>query len=181
MTAEAMSQGVEPAANRDATERLMKAMREHDYTTIADVLAPDVVINSPITGTFHFRGRENAMAVLKIVSDSLTDLEHYELVGSDDVWAQRFRARARGRELEGIDLLRYDDTGRLREMTVFVRPLPGLAAFAAAVGPPVGRRCGRLTAIILQLLIEPLKAMTHYGDKLVGWLLRDTWGAGGRG
>jgi len=77
--------------------------------------------------------------------------------------------------------MRFDDTAHLRELTVFVRPLPALAAFAAALAPAVGRRRGRLTSVVLRMLIEPLAAMTKYGDRLVGWLLRETWGVGGSG
>lgn len=169
------------AANRLAAQRLMKAMRERDYLTVADALAPDVVISSPITASFQFRGSTDAVAVLKIVAEALEDLEHHDLVGAGDVWTQRFRARVRGRVLEGIEQMRFDDTAHLRELTVFVRPLPALAAFAAALAPAVGRRRGRLTSVVLRMLIEPLAAMTKYGDRLVGWLLRETWGVGGSG
>jgi len=178
-TAETTPTRIDGAANRSATERLMQAMRERDYATIADTLAAEVVVHSPITGSFQFHGRPNAVAVLKIVRGAMQELEHYELVGAQDVWSQRFRARVRGRALEGVDLLRFDATGHVCELTVFVRPLPGLTAFAAALAPAIGRRRGPVTAIVLRLLIKPLAAMTGQGDRLVGWLLRDTWGAGG--
>jgi hypothetical protein len=73
-------------ANRASAARFMKAMRERDYDAIADVLAPDVVINSPITDSFDFHGREDAVALLKIVCAAMEDLEHHELLGADDVW-----------------------------------------------------------------------------------------------
>jgi hypothetical protein len=165
-------------ANRAAVARLMGAMRERDYATIADVLAADAVIRSPITDSFQFRGRDDALAVLTIVAEAMEGIEHHELVGAGDVWSQRFTVRVRGRSLEGMDLLRFDGEGRVRELTVFIRPLPGLAVFAAALAPGVGRRAGRLATIVLRLLIEPLSAMTRHGDRLIGWLLRGTWGSG---
>ena len=111
---------------------------------------------------------------------AMRDLEHFELLGSEDVWTQRFRVTVGGRLLEGVDLLRYDDGGNLREMTVFVRPLPGLTAFAAAIAPSVGRRRGRLASLALRILLGPLALMTRHGDRFGTWLLRRTWGAGGR-
>jgi hypothetical protein len=177
-TAETTPHRIDPAANRAAAERLMKAMREQDYGAIAEVLAVDVVIESPITATFRFSGREDAVAVLKIVRARMEDLEHHELVGAEDVWIQRFGVRVRGRILDGVDVLRFDEAGRVRSMTVFIRPLPGLAAFAAAVAPAVGLHRGRLTSIALRLLIAPLAAITHHGDRLAAWLLRDSWGIG---
>jgi SnoaL-like domain len=178
-TAETLPERADAAANRAATVRLTEAMRERDYATIADLLAPDVVIHSPITDSFQFRGRDDALAVLKIVSEAMDGLEHHELAGDEDVWTQRFSARVRGRPLDGMDLLRFDAAGRICELTVFIRPLPGLTAFAAGVAPGVGRRRGLLAVIVLRLLIDPLAVMTRYGDRLVGWLLRDTWGSGG--
>jgi hypothetical protein len=174
-TAETMPERNDQATNRAAAQRLMKGMRERDYETIADSLAPDVVINSPITDSFRFHGRDNAVALLRIVREAMNDLEHYELLGAEDVWTHRLRFRVRGRLLEGMDLMRFDETGHVRELTIFIRPLPGLAVLAAALAPGVGRRRGRLTSIALRLLIEPLAAVTRHGDRLVGWLLRGVW------
>ncbi|HWF73656.1 MAG TPA: nuclear transport factor 2 family protein [Solirubrobacteraceae bacterium] len=177
-TAETVPQRTEPTDNGATAQRFMRAMRERDYGTMADALAPDVVIHSPITESFQFRGRGDALAVLKIVAEAMGEIEHHELVGAGEVWTQRFTVRVRGRRLEGMDFIRFDGEGRLAELTVFMRPLPGLAAFAAGVAPRVGRRRGLLTMIALRLLIEPLALITRQGDRLVGWLLRDTWGRG---
>lgn len=176
---------IDPVANRATAQRLMRAMRERDHTTIEELLAADVVLNSPITDSFYFHGRDNVVALLKIVGEVMEDLEHLELLGAEDVWTQHLRFRVRGRILDAMDLMRFDETGHVRELTVFIRPLPGLTLFAAALVPAVGRRRGRLTSVVLRLLIEPLAAMTRHGDRLVGSLLRGTWGsqvgtAGGR-
>jgi hypothetical protein len=162
--------------NRAAAQRFMKAMREEDYDTIADILSPDFVINSPITAAFSFRGREDAMTLFRIVRAEMEDLKHHELLGADDSWTQRFEVRVRGRLLEGVDVLRFDAGGRLAAMTVFVRPLCGLTAFAAAVAPSVGRHRGRLAQLALRLLMAPLAAMTCHGDRFAAWLLRGSWG-----
>lgn len=179
-TAETSRDQLTTAANRGAAERLMRAMRERDFAGIADVLAPDVVFKSPITAGFEFHGCDDALALLRIVRETMHDLEHQDLIGAGDVWTQLFRVRVRGRLIEGIDLLRFDAAGNVREMTVFMRPLPSLAAFTAAVGPPVGRRRGPITAIVLRLLTGPLGGITRHGDRLVAWLLHGTWGSGAR-
>ncbi|MDQ2631068.1 MAG: nuclear transport factor 2 family protein, partial [Actinomycetota bacterium] len=41
----------------------------------------------------------------------------------------RFKATVGERELEGIDFLELDDDGRVRELTVFMRPFSALNAF----------------------------------------------------
>jgi hypothetical protein len=164
------------AANRATAQRLMKAMRDQDYETMAELFAEDVVLDSPITASFQFRGRADTVAVLKIVRATMENLQHQELLGAEDVWSQRFGVRVRGRLLDGMDVLRFDESGHVSAFTVFIRPLPGLAAFAAAVAPAVGRRRGRLASIVLALMLGPLGAITRSGDRLAAWLLRGSWG-----
>lgn len=51
-----------------------------------------------------------------------------------DVATLIFTARVDDRELDGLDLLRFDDQGKVSELTVMVRPLSGLNALAEAMG-----------------------------------------------
>jgi len=44
-----------------------------------------------------------------------------------------FTAAVGGRELEGIDLLRFDTAGSVRELAVYIRPLSGVRALAEAI------------------------------------------------
>jgi hypothetical protein len=48
-----------------------------------------------------------------------------------------FAARVGSKEIQGIDLLRFDDSGRIRDFTVLVRPLSATIALAEAMGPKV--------------------------------------------
>jgi hypothetical protein len=122
--------------NEAAAHRLSETMRERDFEGMAEVLAPDVVLNSPIT--------EN-------------------------------RSSVRGREVQANVLLRVGDEGAIREMTIFFRPLPGLATLAAALAGPVARRRGRVLSVVLGLLARPMAAQTRYGDALAGRVLGPAW------
>ena len=44
------------------------------------------------------------------------------------------KARVGDRELDGLDLLRFDDQGKVAELVVMVRPMSGLNALAEAMG-----------------------------------------------
>jgi hypothetical protein len=44
-----------------------------------------------------------------------------------------FEARVGDRELQGVDILRFDSDGRVREMIVMVRPMSGMHALAEAM------------------------------------------------
>jgi hypothetical protein len=53
-----------------------------------------------------------------------------------------FAARVDGKELQGIDLLRFDGEGKIRDFTVLVRPLSATIALAEAMGPKVAHLKG---------------------------------------
>ena len=44
-----------------------------------------------------------------------------------------FRAVVNGKQIHGIDLLQFDETGRIKEFTVMVRPLSAVQALSEAV------------------------------------------------
>jgi hypothetical protein len=44
-----------------------------------------------------------------------------------------FAARVGDRQVDGLDLLRFDPDGRVRELMVMVRPMSGLNALAEAM------------------------------------------------
>ena len=45
-----------------------------------------------------------------------------------------FSARVGDKQLKGIDLVRFDEDGKIVEFEVMVRPLSGLQALGAAMG-----------------------------------------------
>lgn len=45
-----------------------------------------------------------------------------------------FKATVDGRELDGLDLLRFDGDGLIEELMVMVRPMSALHALAEAMG-----------------------------------------------
>lgn len=100
------------------------------------LMAPGVKFSSPVAFR-PFVGRE-AVAELFWNLFAVFDVFAYidELDG-DDTHALVFTASVGGRELQGLDHLRFDDDGLVSEFTVMIRPLSGLAAIAEAMGPRV--------------------------------------------
>lgn len=101
-----------------------------------DCLADDVVFHSPVTFK-PFNGRDEVGAVLRAVIETFEDFGYTDEVDSDGLHALVFRARVGDKSVEGIDLLRYDDAGRIADFTVMLRPLSGVIAMAEAMGPKV--------------------------------------------
>jgi hypothetical protein len=62
------------------------------------------------------------------------ELEYLWQVREGDREVLCFRTLVDGREVEGVDLLRYDDDGLVAELVVMMRPLSGLTAVRDAMG-----------------------------------------------
>lgn len=118
--------------------RFREAVERGDIDAVGALLAPDVVFHSP--ATFHpFVGRETVAALLSIVGQTVEDFRYTDELQADGAHALTFRASVAGRELEGIDLLRFDADGLIADFTVMVRPLSGLIPFAQAMGEKVAQ------------------------------------------
>ncbi|HEY4894722.1 MAG TPA: nuclear transport factor 2 family protein [Solirubrobacteraceae bacterium] len=109
------------------------AVESWDIDAISALLAPDIVFHSPVT--FHpFLGRETVTRLLTLVADTFEDFRYTDELETDGAHALIFRASVAGKELEGIDLLRFGPDGLIADFTVMIRPLSGLIPFAQAMG-----------------------------------------------
>ena len=108
------------------------AVQRGDVEAAAQLLAPDVVFHSPVT--FHpFVGRDTVSGLLALVAQTFEDFRYTDELEADGAHALIFRASVAGRELEGIDLLRFDADGLISDFSVMLRPLSALRPFAEAM------------------------------------------------
>lgn len=113
-----------------------KAVESRDLDAIVAHFTEDAVLHSPVT--FHpFEGREAIRTLLGILLEVFGDFHYTDELASGDgaTHALVFRARVGEREVEGLDLLRFDGAGRIRDLTVMVRPRSALEALLGEVGP----------------------------------------------
>jgi limonene-1,2-epoxide hydrolase len=114
--------------------RFRDAIEAGDLDAAIACLAPGVVLHSPVTFK-PFEGREAVTALFRIL---FATFEDFRYVGSyraaDGSEVLHFRTRVGDRDVEGIDMLRYDDAGLIDDFTVFVRPLSAVTALRDAVG-----------------------------------------------
>jgi hypothetical protein len=109
------------------------AVERWDIEAISGLLAEDVVFHSPVT--FHpYVGREDVTTLLGLVAQTFTNFRYTDELTVEGAEALVFRADVSERELEGIDLLRFDSDGLIADFTVMLRPLSGLIPFAQAMG-----------------------------------------------
>jgi hypothetical protein len=110
-----------------------KAVEAEDLDGMLGALADDVVFHSPVTFK-PFEGREAVGTLLGVVSRTFEDFRYTDELDGDDVKALVFKARVGDKQIEGLDLLRFDGAGKIADFTVMVRPLSATMALAEAVG-----------------------------------------------
>ena len=141
------------------------AFETRDLDAWVDALAADVVVHSPIIRT-PVTGREAVAELYAVLFSALGRLDLTDEFTFGDSHAFFWRVDVDGRWVEGADLVRHDEHGKISEITALIRPLADIAVFAAAVGPPLARKRGRVRVPLLRLLTLPLRAMLVVADAL---------------
>jgi hypothetical protein len=101
--------------------------------------AEDIVLHSPILSS-PFEGRETAGQLYEALLEALTDVEITERFSGPTGDVFLWHAMSATRPVEGLDVVRLDSNGRVAEITVMMRPFPGIAAFVAGAAEPMARR-----------------------------------------
>ena len=110
------------------------AVENRDIDAATDLLAEDVVFRSPAVFK-PYEGRQTVATILRTVLGVFEDFRYTDELAGDGVHALIFEARVGDRRLQGLDLIRDDEDGRIAELTVMVRPASGLMALAEQMGP----------------------------------------------
>jgi SnoaL-like protein len=114
-------------------EAFRTAVEAGNLDAMIDALADEVVFHSPVTFK-PFEGREAVGTLLGVVSRTFEDFRYTDEFDADGCKALIFQARVGDKQVEGIDLLRFDDEGKIADFTVMVRPLSAAMALAEQVG-----------------------------------------------
>lgn len=153
------------------TARYRSAGEAHDIDGVLDTLAADVVLRSPISGRVSFRGRDEVRGLLDSVFATITDIRYFADIGDDRTRALFYRGNVDGQPVEEAARIELNADGQISEITLFFRPLPGLAALTAALVPRLAIKRGRIRATVAIVLLGPLGAVTRLGDRLATWLV----------
>jgi hypothetical protein len=114
-----------------------RAAESKDLDLLSETLREDVVLHSPVLFR-GFEGRETVTAVLTHVAATLEELTYTDELAEGSTVCLRFKAKVGERELEGIDFLELDEDGRVRELTVFMRPFSALTTFNERMAARLG-------------------------------------------
>lgn len=127
----------------DAVSRYLAASEANDMGAMAEALADDVELVSPISGRMVFRGRADVEFLLAAVYGTLSGLRWTREIGEDE--HRVALAEARVGPLRMTDAMVFElapGDGRIRSIRPHLRPWLALTLFALVLGPKVARRPG---------------------------------------
>ncbi|MBY8934626.1 hypothetical protein PS619_04951 [Pseudomonas fluorescens] len=118
-------------------------IRTGNLSGLPSLLDPQAVFRSPMAHT-PYPGAPIVSMILNTVFEVFEDFTyHRELATADGLNViLEFSAKVGSKELKGIDMIRFDERGKIVEFEVMVRPLSGLQA----LGEEMGRRLGAYLA-----------------------------------
>lgn len=104
-----------------------------DSSRLGDFLADDIEFYSPV----FWKPKRGKMAAFIILSTVIQVFEGFAyerqwLNGRE--WALEFRAQVRGLAVKGVDLMTFDDEGKIVRFEVLLRPQNGLQALGEEMG-----------------------------------------------
>ncbi|AGK50975.1 snoaL-like domain protein [Burkholderia thailandensis MSMB121] len=131
---------VQPAV-RQSLERWHAMVAARDMTALADIANPNAVFRSPIAHSAYAGAPALVLAIGTVVNVFDDFVYHRQLVTDDGLSVVlEFSARVGDKQLKGIDLIRFDEAGKIVEFEVMVRPASGLQALGAEMGARIGAR-----------------------------------------
>lgn len=104
-----------------------KMLETGDNSLLADILAEDVVFHSPVVHTPQV-GKPITTLYLSAASDVLGgDNFHYlrEVVDGNHAILE-FQTEIDGIKVNGVDMISFDDAGKINDFKVMVRPLKAI-------------------------------------------------------
>ena len=151
---------------------LRAAMEARDVAGIVDAFAPDAVFRSPLTDRLAFTGHEQIGALARVLIEVLEDLRYTDEAVAGSTGFLAWTARIGGQEIEGADQMHLGPDGKIREFTVYFRPLPATALALRLIGTELVRGKSPAKAMIVSSMTWPLVSMARTGDRIGVALVR---------
>ena len=159
-----------------------EAVENRDLDAMIGTLAPDVVFHSPLVSA-PFRGQRQVGELFRLLSELFLfkpSLRYTHEVANADTVFLSFEMEVDGVPVEGVDLLLLDAQGKVRDITVFLRPLPGTSAVARALSPKIAATEGPAQAALASAGSAPLFALARVFDAVASRMVsRGALGGGG--
>ncbi|WP_405605243.1 nuclear transport factor 2 family protein [Streptomyces sp. NBC_01410] len=126
----------------ETAERFRAAVEKGELAALDNLFTEDIRLYSPVKFT-PFEGKPLVLGLFGVLLRTFEDFRyigHFEGTAETSADGEDapsaillFRATVRGKQIHGIDLLQFDETGRIKEFTVMVRPHSAVQALGQAV------------------------------------------------
>ncbi|MGP3991613.1 nuclear transport factor 2 family protein [Streptomyces sp. 3N207] len=126
----------------EAAEHFRAAVEKGELAALGDLFTEDIRFYSPVKFT-PFEGKPMVLGLFGVLLRTFEDLRyigHFEGMAETSTDREQapsvilpFRATVHGKQIHGIDMLQFDETGRVKEFTVMVRPQSAVHALGQAV------------------------------------------------
>lgn len=106
-----------------------------DMSRLRGVLRDDAVFRSPMAFK-PYVSAEAVMLILSTVVEVFSDFTYHRQFASEDGLnvVLEFSATVGDKQLKGIDMIRFDEAGKIVDFEVMIRPMSGLQALGAEMG-----------------------------------------------
>jgi hypothetical protein len=144
------------------------AVEARDLTALVDTLAPDVVFHSPLISA-PFEGKQQVGELFRVLSEEILfrdELVYMHELTSGDTTVLAFRTEVKGKPVEGVDVMLHDGAGKVRDITVLLRPFTGLAAVAGVLSPRIAGRGNKAKERVASAGLRPLAALMRLFDAI---------------
>jgi len=132
-----------PPSAATTVARWRVAAEAADTDAAVACLSPDVILSSPLTEQFRLEGPDQLRDFLASAFTAVADIGFHTEIGQGDAYALAYRARVGTQPFEEVQLLHLDDAARIKEISLYGRPMPALTALMITLGPELARRQGR--------------------------------------
>ncbi|NTE56441.1 nuclear transport factor 2 family protein [Agrobacterium tumefaciens] len=112
-----------------------RIITHRDWRTLPDLLTDDVTYHNP--GQLEpYRGKDALVGILQLVFSIFEDFQYHRRFHGPEGHVLEFSARVGDSPIFGIDIVRFDEAGKMVDLVVMLRP----ADSVAKLGQEVARR-----------------------------------------
>ena len=104
-----------------------EVVKNRDYNLLESILSDDIIFYSPVVYTPQ-KGKQLALQYLMAASEVFNSASfqyNKEMIGESSA-SLEFSLTLDSTDINGIDLISWDKTGKINEFKVFIRPLQGV-------------------------------------------------------
>ncbi|HZC14521.1 MAG TPA: hypothetical protein VE270_10930 [Thermoleophilaceae bacterium] len=125
----------------DARLPYSRALASWDHDGLMAALTDDVVIRVAVHDA-PMEGKQVADFLFGVLSEELGEVVVTEEILEGDKAVVLFETSIRGQKAQGLNVLHYGESGAIRDLTVFFRPLASLSLIAEVIGARMAERFG---------------------------------------